>query len=59
MRTDRHADQLRARADQLHQQAHHTPEPVAERLRANAARLRSWADEHDRTRLTEPETSRR
>ncbi|MFE6869589.1 integrase [Kitasatospora sp. NPDC057692] len=55
VRTDRHADQLRARADRLHQQAHHTPEPVAERLRTNAARLRSWADEHDRTRLTEPE----
>ncbi|SDT83296.1 hypothetical protein SAMN05216371_8116 [Streptomyces sp. TLI_053] len=56
MRTDRHADQLRARADQLHQQARHTPEPVADRLLTNAARLRSWADEHDRTRLTEPET---
>ncbi|MGW2540683.1 integrase, partial [Kitasatospora sp. NPDC001574] len=55
VRTDHHADQLRAHADQLHRRARHTPEPIAERLRTNATRLQSWADEHDRTRLTEPE----
>ncbi|MFB7129223.1 hypothetical protein [Kitasatospora sp. NPDC056273] len=59
MRTDHHADQLRARANQLDQRALHTPGPVADRLRANADRLRSWADEHDRTRIAKQETAPR
>lgn len=52
IRTDRHAAQLRTRADQLEQQATHTPQPIGERLRANAAKLRHYADTHDNTRVT-------
>ena len=51
-RTDEHAAQLRARADQLDQHAAHTPEPIGDRLRANAAKLRHYADTHDATRIT-------
>ncbi|MFJ4184136.1 integrase [Kitasatospora sp. NPDC089509] len=49
-RTDRHATQLRQRAEALDRQADHVPGPVAERLRANAQRLNAQADHHDRTR---------
>jgi integrase len=52
VRTDQHAAQLRARADQLDEQAAHTPQPVGDRLRANAAKLRHYADTHDATRIT-------
>ena len=51
-RTDQHAAQLRARADQLDQQAAHAPPPIGDRLRANAAKLRHYADTHDATRIT-------
>lgn len=51
-RTDEHAAQLRARADQLEQQAAHTPQPIGDRLRANAAKLRHYADTRDATRIT-------
>lgn len=51
-RTDAHAIWLRARADALEQQAPSTPEPVAERLHATAARLRRLADQHDENRIT-------
>ena len=46
-RTDQHAAQLRARADQLDQQAAHTPQPIGDRLRPNAAKLRHYAETHD------------
>jgi hypothetical protein len=32
-----------------------TPEPLASRLRARAARLRAHADDHERTRITPQE----
>jgi hypothetical protein len=51
-RTDHHASQLRNRADVLDKQAAHTPQPIGDRLRANADRLRAHADSHHRTRLT-------
>lgn len=57
VRTDHHAAQLRERADILGKKAAHTPQPVGDRLRANATRLRSYADNHDRTRITRQETS--
>lgn len=57
VRTDEHAVHLRAKADFLDKQAVHTPQPVGDRLRANADKLRSYADEHDRTRITKQETS--
>ncbi|MEU2872565.1 hypothetical protein ABZ769_25670 [Streptomyces olivoreticuli] len=56
VRTDRHAAQLRERADLLDAKAVHVPQPVGDRLRVNAARLRSCADDHDRTRITREET---
>lgn len=52
VRTDEHASQLRSRAGQLEKQAAHTPPPIGERLRANAAKLRHYADTHDATRIT-------
>ncbi|POG46018.1 integrase [Streptomyces sp. ZL-24] len=55
VRTDGHAIDLRARADFLDKQAAHTPQPVGDRLRVNADKLRSFADEHDRTRITRQE----
>ncbi|WP_432140048.1 integrase [Streptomyces sp. bgisy154] len=58
VRTDQHATALRHRAEVLDRQADHTPKPVGDRLRANAARLREFADTHDRTRITLPEASR-
>ncbi|WP_198653319.1 hypothetical protein [Actinocorallia populi] len=48
-RTDTHARQLRQRADDLDQQAAHTPSPLAERLRTSATRFRELADTHDIT----------
>ncbi|KUO20888.1 hypothetical protein AQJ91_13015 [Streptomyces dysideae] len=57
VRTDHHAAQLREHADILDKKAAHTPQPVGDRLRANATRLRSYADNHDRTRITRQETS--
>ena len=54
-RTDEHAAQLRARAVRLDQQAAHAPAPIGDRLRANAAKLRHYADTHDDTRITADE----
>lgn len=53
-RTDRHAQQLRQRADALEQQAgsEAVPGPLAERLHRSSARLRSQADAHSRDRVT-------
>ena len=51
-RTDQQAAQLRERALALENQAAHVPQPVGDRLRATAARLRDQADKHDRTRIT-------
>jgi hypothetical protein len=49
IRTDQHATLLRERADVLDTRATHTPQPVGDRLRANASKLRAHADTHDRT----------
>jgi hypothetical protein len=43
---------LRARADLLDQHAAHAPAPIGDRLRANAAKLRQYAQTHDSTRIT-------
>jgi hypothetical protein len=51
-RTDQQAAQLRERATRLESQAASVPQPVGDRLRASAARLREQADKHDRTRIT-------
>ena len=51
-RTDQHAAQLRDRARILDNRAAHIPQPAGDRLRANAARLRDQAGNHDRTRIT-------
>jgi hypothetical protein len=51
-RTDQHATQLRDRALALESQAAHVPQPVGDRLRATAARLRDQADKHGHTRST-------
>jgi hypothetical protein len=51
-RTDAQAAQLRERALALESQAGHVPQPVGDRLRASAARLRALAGKHDRTRIT-------
>ena len=51
-RTDQQAAQLRDRALILENQAAHVPQPVGDRLRTTAARLRDQADKHDRTRIT-------
>jgi hypothetical protein len=51
-RTDQQAAQLRDRADHLESQAASMPQPIGDRLRASAARLREQADNHDRTRIT-------
>src|SRR5208282_1606961 len=51
-RTDQQSAQLRERALALESQAVHVPQPVGDRLRASAARLRALADKHDRTRIT-------
>jgi integrase len=51
-RTDQQAAHLRERALILESQAARVPQPIGDRLRANAARLRGLADKHDRTRIT-------
>jgi hypothetical protein len=51
-RTDQQAAQLRDRALILENRAAHVPQPVGDRLRASAARLRDQAGKHDRTRIT-------
>ena len=51
-RTDAQAAQLRERADALETRAQHVPQPVGDRLRAAAAKLREQAGKHDRTRIT-------
>jgi hypothetical protein len=56
IRTDDHAARLRDRAADLDLRAARMPQPVGDRIRANAARLRSHADDHDRTRITIQET---
>ncbi|MFE0023351.1 integrase [Amycolatopsis sp. NPDC059021] len=52
VRTDRHAELLRERANVLDTRATHVPGPLGDRLRANAGKLRSHADTHDHTRIT-------
>lgn len=52
VRTDHHATALRDRADTLEKQATHVPQPISERLRDDAERLRGIADSHDCTRIT-------
>ncbi|WP_225828940.1 hypothetical protein [Streptomyces naphthomycinicus] len=49
VRTDIHAQKLRAQADRLARQAAHQPDPIARRLLATSGRLRGFADTHDRT----------
>lgn len=56
IRTDEHAVQLRERADSLDKRAAFTPRPIGDRLRANANKLRDFADTHDRTRITLKDT---
>ena len=51
-RTDNQAIQLRERASVLELRASHAPQPISERLQANASRLRTLAADHDRTRIT-------
>ena len=57
VRTDQQAVALRQRAEQLEHKAGLLPEPIGERLYVNATRLRTWADDHDRTRITTEEDS--
>ncbi|WP_193560559.1 integrase [Streptomyces alboflavus] len=57
VRTDAHAALLRERAKHIDKQAAFTPKPIGDRLRANADKLRSFADEHDETRFTRQEAS--
>ncbi|MEU5668427.1 integrase, partial [Streptomyces longwoodensis] len=49
VRTDTHARLLRERADEIDQLADHAPQPIGQRLHANANRLRGTADTHDAT----------
>jgi len=51
-RTDAQAAQLRERAAAMETQAGHVPQPVGDRLRATAAKLREQAGKHDRDRIT-------
>ncbi|MBO2466246.1 hypothetical protein [Actinomadura violacea] len=55
VRTDRHAAQLRDRADFLDKRAAAAPQPVGDRLRGSANKLRGFADAHDRFRITPTE----
>ncbi|MCX4789696.1 integrase [Streptomyces sp. NBC_01221] len=57
LRTDEQAALLRERAERIDKQAAFTPKPMGDRLRANADKLRSFADEHDETRFTRQEAS--
>ncbi|MFE7577110.1 integrase [Streptomyces sp. NPDC057521] len=56
-RTDRHAAQLRDRADFLDKRAAFAPQPAGDRLRANAGKLRGVADAHDRSKISLTEAS--
>jgi hypothetical protein len=47
IRTDTHARNLRTKADQRDVQADHSPGPLGDRLRRDAARLRALAETHD------------
>jgi hypothetical protein len=51
-RSDQQAVQLRDRAAILESKAAHVPQPIGDRLRASAGRLRDLADRHGRTRIT-------
>jgi hypothetical protein len=51
-RTDQQAAQLRERAHALEAQSGYVPQPIGDRMRLSAARLRELADKHDRTRIT-------
>lgn len=53
-----HAFQLLERAAVMDTRAARVPGPLSERLRANADRLRGYADAHDRTRITLTEDAR-
>ncbi|MEW2522326.1 integrase [Actinacidiphila alni] len=57
VRTDRHAVQLRDRAEILDTRAAAVPQPLGDRFRANADKLRAFADAHDRTKTTLLEAS--
>lgn len=48
---------LRDRADTLDKQATHVPQPISERLRDQADRLRGIADTHGRARITLKDTA--
>ncbi|MEZ0070632.1 hypothetical protein ABIA32_006685 [Streptacidiphilus sp. MAP12-20] len=56
VRTDQQAADLRQRAEHMERKAALLPEPIGERLRTNASRLRTWADDQDRTRATAKES---
>jgi integrase len=49
VRTDTHARLLRERAGEIDHLAAHAPGPLGRRLRANADKLRTMADDHDTT----------
>lgn len=49
VRTDTHARLLRERAWEIDHLAAHAPGPLGRRLRANADKLRTMADDHDTT----------
>ncbi|MEU5115577.1 hypothetical protein AB0G64_29215 [Streptomyces longwoodensis] len=49
VRTDTHARLPRERADEIDQLADHAPQPIGQRLRTNANRLRTTADTQDAT----------
>lgn len=52
IRTDHHAILLRKKADILVRRVAWIPGLLGDRLRASAARFRSYADLHDRNRIT-------
>jgi hypothetical protein len=57
LRTDEQAALLREKAAHIDKRAALHPKPMGDRLRANADKLRVFADEHDKTRFTRKETS--
>jgi hypothetical protein len=52
VRTDHNASQLRKYADVLEFRGAYAPGPVGDRLCGNAAKLRAFAEDHDRSRIT-------
>ncbi|MFM9626567.1 integrase [Streptomyces galilaeus] len=56
LRTDEQAALLRGRAEDIDKRAALHPKPMGDRLRANANKLRAFADEHDETRFTRQES---